>query len=172
LSPDNHFQALIAHVNDVLMDPVTAFGLAASVAQFVSFTSDLISKSNEIYASARGATSKILTLESVYVRLKNLIPSLELPPEKKSALLAARGSSRFVDNVLEIHSLSQQCRKDCERLLVVLDKLQVGNGSKNRWQSFKLALKTIWKGNEITELEQRLHNVQATLTLQICSLTK
>ena len=53
-----------------------------------------------------------------------------------------------------------------------LRKLQGGEGSRNKWQSLTLALKTVWKSSEIADLEQSLHHVQATLTLQICALTK
>jgi hypothetical protein len=154
------------------MDPLTALGLAANVAQFVSFASELISKSEEIYASAKGCTSKVLTLETVYLQLRDLSSSLELSSQKDPKLVAVQGTSDFTKHVFAINDLSRSCKEDCDRLLEVLRKLRGGDGSKSRWHSFTLALKTIWKSNEIAALEQRLHHVQATLTLQICALTR
>lgn len=154
------------------MDPLTAFGLSASVAQFVSFASELISKSKEIYASAKGCTGKVLTLEKVYTRLRDLSSSLESSSQRDLRLEAAEGMSEFKRHVFAINDLSGSCKKDCDRLLEVFRRLQCGDGSRSRWQSFALALKTVWKANEIADLEQRLHHAQATLTLHICALTK
>ena len=171
VSPKSSHWCLVASVHTANMDPLTALGLSASVAQFVSFASDLISKSKEIYTSAKGCTSKVLTLETAYAQLRDLSSSLELSSKKDPKLEAVEGTSDFVKHVFAINDLSRSCKKDCDRLLEVIRKLQGGDGSKNRWQSFKLALKTVWKSNEIADLEQRLHHVQATLTLQICALT-
>jgi hypothetical protein len=154
------------------MDPLTALGLSANVAQFVSFASELISKSKEIYSSAKGCTRKVLTLETVYSQLRDLSSSLELSSRKDPKLAAVEGTSKFVKHVFAINNLSQLCKNDCDRLMEALRKLQGGEGSRNKWQSFTLALKTVWKSSEIADLEQRLHHVQATLTLQICALTK
>ena len=154
------------------MDPLTALGLAASVAQFVSFTSELMSKSKEIYISTKGCTDKVLTLETVYTQLQDLSSSLESSSQKDPKLERVEGTSGFVKHVFAINDLSRSCKKDCDRLLEVLRKLQVGDKSKNRWQSFTLALKTAWKRNEVADLEQRLHHVQTTLTLHICALTR
>ncbi|KAH8723591.1 hypothetical protein GQ44DRAFT_310528 [Phaeosphaeriaceae sp. PMI808] len=154
------------------MDPLTALGLAANVVQFISFTSELLSKSNEIYTSAKGCSSKVFTLEPIYEQLQNLSLSLELSSRKDSNLMLVEGISGVVKHVFAINELSRSCKEDCDRLLGVLRKLRGGGGSKNRWESFKLALKTIWKDSEIHNLEQRLHYAQTTLTLQICSLTR
>lgn len=154
------------------MDPLTALGLAASVSQFVSFASELISKSNEIYTSAKGCTGKVLTLQTVYAQLRDLSESLESSSQNDPRLTAVEGTSEFVKHVFAINDLSRSCKKDCDTLLEVVRKLQNGDGSKNLWQSFKLALKTAWKSNEIGDLEQRLHHTQATLTLHVCALTR
>ncbi|KAL9116472.1 MAG: hypothetical protein Q9187_007003 [Circinaria calcarea] len=154
------------------MDPLTALGLSANVAQFVSFVSELLSKSKEIYTSTKGCTNKVLSLETVYAQLRDLSSSLELSSQKDPKLEAVKEKSNFVEHVFSVNGLSQSCKMDCDRLLDVLRELRVGDGSKKRWQSFTIALKTVWKRNEIADLEQRLHYVQATLTLHICTLTR
>ncbi len=59
------------------MDPATALDVASSIVQPVSFTSDLISKGNEIYKSVDGALSENLELETIAASLQEL--SSELP---------------------------------------------------------------------------------------------
>jgi len=154
------------------MDPLTAFGLSASVVQFVSFASDLISKSKEIHSSAKGCSAKVLTLETVYTQLRDLSTSLESSSQKDPRLAAVEGTSVLAKHVFAINDLSRSCKIDCDRLLEVLRKLQGGNRSRNRWQSFGLALKTVWKSSEIADLEFRLHHTQTTLTLHIDALTR
>lgn len=154
------------------MDPLTALGLAANVVQFVSFASKLLSASNEIYTSGKVCSSKVSTLETIYEQLQNLSSSLELSSRKDSTLMLVEGTSDFVKHVFAINELSRACKEDCDRLLEVIRKLRGVEGTRNRWQSFKLALKTMWKGIEISDLEQRLHYMQTTLTVQVCSLTR
>ena len=154
------------------MDPLTALGLSANVAQFISYTFSLVSKSQEIYSSAQRCTSKVLTLEAVCAQLRDFSTSLELSSQRNPKLEAVQEESRFKNHVYAINDLSRLCKIDCDRLLEVVRKLQGGSGLKSRWQSFKLAFMTVWKGNEILDLEQRLHHVQQTLTLHICALTR
>lgn len=108
----------------------------------------------------------------VYAQLRDLSASLESSSQKDLKLAVVEGTSNFVKHVFTINDLSRSCKKDCDRLLDALRKVQGGDGSKNRWQSFTLALKTVWKSNEIADLAQRLHSIQVTLTLQLCALTR
>ena len=162
------------NVRIINMDPLTALGLSASVVQFVSFLSELMSRSKEIYTSAKECTDKVSTLGTVYSHLRELSSNLELSSQKDPKLEAAekKKKSEFAGHIFAINDLSRSCKTDCDRLLEVLRKLQVGEMSKNPWQSFRLALKTVWKKDEIADLEQRLHYVQATLTLHISALIR
>lgn len=167
-----HISSSPGSLHTANMDPLTALGLSASVAQFVSFASELMSKSKEIYTSTKGGTDSVLTLETVYNQLRDLSSSLESSSQKDLKFEAVRETSDFVKHVFAINDLSRSCKNDCDRLLEVLRRLQAGDGSKNRWQSFTLTLETVWRRHEIADLEQRLHHVQATLTLHICALTR
>lgn len=154
------------------MDPLTALGLAAAVVQFVGFASHLVSKIKEIQESATGQSKQAATLETIYTQLQHLNSRLELSSKRDPRLEVVQGSTDLVAHVFAINDLSRICEGDCQRLLDIVRKLQVGNDSRRRWQSFRVALKTIWKGSEITDLEQRLHSTQTTLTLHVCSLTR
>ena len=124
------------------MYPLTALGLAANVAQFVNFASEVVSESKEIYTSTKGGTAKILTLETVYSQLRGLSSSLESSSQKDAKLKVVEGASEFKKHVFAINDLSRSCKGDCDRLLEVFRNPQVGDRSKKRWKSFTLALRT------------------------------
>jgi hypothetical protein len=151
------------------MDPLSALGISTAVVQFASFTSDLISKAKEVHASAKGCTEKILTLQTVYAQLQDLSSSLEASSRRDPKLELVEGTSAFVTHIFAINDLARLCKEDCDRLLWATRKLQGNEGSKNRWQSFRIALRTLWKTNDIADLEQRLHHTQSTLTLHLCA---
>lgn len=152
-----------------MLDPLTALGLAANVTQFVSFASKLISTSQEIYALRKGCSNQILTLERTYEEVKSL--SQKLGSEVNAAQLPP-GLVPSVDSVSGIQDLALLCRHDCIRLLEVVRRLKGKAGPSSRWQSFRIALNTIWSSKEILELEERLNCTQTTLTLQLCTLAR
>lgn len=161
-----------ACTRDEAMDPLTALGLAAGVVQFVSFASHLITKTKAVHDSSSGQTDEAATLETTYTRLHELSRNLEACSRRDPTLEIVEGNTDYVKNVLAIKDLSRSCDGDCQKLLKIVDKLKAGDNTHHRWQSFRVALRTVWKGNEIAELEQRLHHTQMTLTLLVCSQTR
>lgn len=155
------------------MDPLTALGLAAGVVQFVSFASHLITKTKEIHVSASGQTDEVATLETTYTRLHELSQCLETCSRRDPNLEIVGGHTEYyMKIVLAIRDLSRSCEGDCQKLLKIVEKLKTSGDSHRRWQTFRLALRTVWKGNEIAELEHRLHHTQMTLTMLVCSQTR
>ncbi|KAI8961684.1 hypothetical protein F5Y11DRAFT_220603 [Daldinia sp. FL1419] len=152
------------------MDPLTAFGLSASIVQFIGFASDLISRSREIYNSSKGCTNETETLDTVYGQLRNLSSSLETSFAQDLVIEEVQEKG-IVQHVLAIADLASTCKLNCDRLLETVDELKGKNGAQTRWKSFKLALKTVWKDNKIVELENSLHHTQTTLILHICAMT-
>ena len=147
------------------MDPLSALGLAANVAQFISFTTDLISVSKELHKSASGSTDRILTLEATYDKLKRLSNELKSSPR-------AFQPQEVAKHVDAINGISCSCKVDCDSRLEVVRKLKGEEHRRSRWRSFKIALKTVWRDSEISALEQRLHRTQTTLTLEICAMIR
>ncbi|KAK1753978.1 hypothetical protein QBC47DRAFT_361974 [Echria macrotheca] len=151
------------------MDPATAIGLAAAVVQFVSFTYKLVDRTKEIQQSAKGQSTQVETLGTVYGHLLQLSSRLEAS-SIRDPKLERDDSSGIAKHIYAINDLSKSCQDDCKRLLEIAKKLQ-SDGPAGRWQSFRAALRTMWKGDEIDQLEDRLHHTQTTLTLHICALT-
>lgn len=152
------------------MDPVTAISLAGAVVQFVSFAYKLVAKTREIHESASGQSENVATVEEIYTCLLRFSSQLQASSAEgpKLDLTESHGVAR---HVFAINELCRSCEKDCQKLLVMARQLQGKGGAGHRLQSFRAALKTLWKSSEIEELEERLHLTQTTLTLHICALT-
>lgn len=161
-----------ARTREEIMDPLTVFGLAAGVVQFVSFASHLIMKTKEIHISASGQTDEVGTLEATYTRLHELSQCLETCSRRDTTLEIVEGNTEYANNILAIKELSRSCQDDCQKLLKIFEKLKTSSDSHHRWQTFRVALRTVWKGNEIAALENRLHHTQTRLTLLVCSQTR
>lgn len=154
------------------MDPITAIGLAGSILQFITFASSLISEANEIHNSTSGSSVQTTNTQEAYARLEELSKKLA-SSSREDSLLQPFGESRNYDgNIVAINDLADLCHKDSKRLLDVVSRLTLQDASRNRWHSLHMAIKTAWTRKEIAELEQRLHNTQATLTFHLCASTR
>lgn len=147
------------------MDPLSAFGLAASTVQFITFATTLIHKSIEIYGS--GSTDETRSLEATYQTLSQFSHSLG------SFGNVNHLDPGFLSQIQPLMRLSDSCHDDCEKLLEVVSKLKVATNARRRLlKTFKVAWAAFIKDDEIASLEQRLARSQATLTLCICQMSK
>ncbi|KAK8064359.1 hypothetical protein PG994_006997 [Apiospora phragmitis] len=148
------------------MEGLAVLGVAANIAQFLGYGIKLIATTKEICNSAQGATKEVETVEAIYGKLRHLSSKLRLPsqpPDMTGGRTAAYEQA--------IQDIAQVCQDDCDRLLEVTKQLKRGHGRPRRYRSFKKALKSMWEGDQVRELEQRLQHTQQTLTLHICSIT-
>ncbi|KAI3322500.1 hypothetical protein HD806DRAFT_500240 [Xylariaceae sp. AK1471] len=148
------------------MDPASAFGIAGSVAQFITFASTLIRKANEVYRSSNGLSDDITNIEKVYDKLQELSLSLDVPPN------ACTTDDRELEGQFAtVVELSRSCKVDCQLLLSIITKLKVENGPRRNWRNFQSVVKAQFKESEISQLEDRLKRAQTTLILQLCSIS-
>jgi hypothetical protein len=133
------------------MDPVTAIGLAGSIVQFVSFSHEFVSLGKEIYKSSAGAREQSIELDTMIQDLstihESLLQSWSTDPNRRSKQ----------ENNIAI--LVTQCEPIYTELQGVLAGLQV-QGDHRKWKSFCKALKSVWKEDQISNLEKRLHRLQ------------
>lgn len=156
------------------MDPLTAFGLAANVVSFVSFASGLIKTSVELYRSGSDTTSDILTLDKVYGDLRTLSSRLERTAHDNARpQVPTLDECEMEKTVLAVKGLAKACKEDCDKLLQITDKLRLRRGDfGSKWKSFRVAMTKVWKEGDIEEIEERLHQRQATLTLHVCTISR
>lgn len=161
------------------MDPLTAFGLASNVLSFVSFASKLIETSVEVYRSGSNHPGAALCMEQVYSDLKDLNNRLILTCEHRinDEDVVPNGPLVVEDEVkisaVAVKRLAATCRRDCDELLRVTNRLQLkdGGSSRRKWESFRIALRKLWTQKAIDDLEDHLLRTQVALTLHICNLT-
>jgi hypothetical protein len=127
----------------MVLDPFTAIGLAGNIVQFVDYSSKLISSTYEIYRSSTGSSENHVYLESIATRLLELNRTLEQPK--------LTGTKSYDKALLELRA---ECSQDAEDLLKLIEALRAKKDSK--WSSFRKALRSAWKKEEISRLEGRL----------------
>lgn len=157
------------------MDPLTAFGLASNVVSFVSFASELFKASREVYSSASGSTENVVLLESVYSNLSSLSIKLQSTCEFRLSDGDFHGSLQDVvkDAAVAVKRLAESCKRDCDELLVVTESLRLkhSNGTRRKWESFRIALRKVWEQKRIDDIEDRLLKAQVGLTLHIGTIS-
>jgi hypothetical protein len=140
------------------MEAVVAFGLAANILQFVEFTGQLISSAQEL--SRQGAKTKYLELESVAKELRRLADGIGPLPAKSDM---KSGQPEAPD---ALQRLASRCIEITNELLAVLDSLKLHKGS-TKWKSFRQALNSVWKTNQIKDLEDRMERISQALHKEI-----
>jgi effector-binding domain-containing protein len=142
-----------------MLDPLTALGLASNVVQLITFTGDLVAKGRDIYQSTDGGLVENLELEAITKSLQDLSLEVALPPGIPLTKVER-----------ELQQLCDGCRKAADELLDVIQKLKA-QGPHKRWVSFRQALNSVWKAEEIQALSIRLERyrrqIDTTLLLSL-----
>lgn len=152
------------------MDPLTAFGLAASIVQFVTFATSLINQTYKIYTSATGTTARAQELEEQYNILFQFSSKLQNDPQ---VCLSNMAGYQITDkDITSLTRLRLICKEDCQTLLDIVQKLKVENGSGRLFQSFRAACRALRKEKCIEELESSLLSLQTQMTLHLCDIAQ
>jgi hypothetical protein len=133
------------------MDPLTALSVAASVVQFVSYGSELVSKSRELYKSAHGTLTENAEIEEASKRLQEMTAPLQ----------GIQG-----DQILE--QICSGCVEVSRELVQRLDNLKVPEDHRHKkWKSFRQALKSVIGKSKINEIKGRLHGFRMELDTHV-----
>lgn len=152
------------------MDPLSALGIAAGVIQFVQFSSAILNSAAKIYQSSQGVSHQSQHLTEIYSKLSHLSSSL-----KTKVFLdeSTPNTSDFVQGCSSaIIQLGIGCSADCDKLLDIVSKLQLGRNSGGWWKSFRIALKEHLKSEEISCLQKRIENYETTIMMHLCTLSR
>lgn len=147
----------------MVMDPFSALGLASNVVQFIDFGSKLISESHEIYKSASGSSTGNMELELIHNDLNELTKGLKGSTGLNKQSLTADEAA--------LRRLAASCHTVAVELLNVVKTLKIDNNSNHRkWRSFRQAIKSVWKQSDIDNLQTRLAEFRAQLTLRLVAI--
>jgi pyruvate-formate lyase-activating enzyme len=144
-----------------MLDPLSAIGLAASIVQFVDYSTELIKGSLEKYRSVSGATEENESLEIVIKEMKVL--SLRLLP--------IPGSDPSEDEKA-IRRVAAECRILSGQILDLLEKVKAKNSKSKIKAALFAAIKGKFYEAERLELERRLANCRSQLELQLSLLSR
>jgi hypothetical protein len=157
-----------------MLNPFTALGVAGNIVQFVDFTTKLISKSREIHQSAEGVSVEYLELEAIANNLNQLTERLRkdlkqylIPPVDGGVPLSDTEEKRAE---IQLGYINSKCSLEADALLSILRDLKV-DGEHKKWKSFRLALMTVWKEDQIKGVVSRLSEYRKALNTELlCSL--
>ena len=136
------------------LESIAALNLAGNIVQFIDFGCRLFSKSRELYKSSDGVLAENVELEIIATSLSTLSKGL------------TDGSPQACLRTPDYYSLvllAERCKGIADELLGVLEKLKVRNSQK-RWQCLRVALKRIWKSEDIKNMSKRLDECSSRLT--------
>lgn len=141
-----------------MLDPVSALGLAGSLIQVIDFAAKIVSDSRQIFQSAVGTSVDHNRLQIFTQDLYALSISLE-----KSS---SNSYKECLGNVTEIQRLVATTKATANELLKALEDLSV-KGPNKRWQSFRQALRSVWKEKQIRDVERRLESCKTQITTRL-----
>jgi hypothetical protein len=143
------------------MDPLTAFGLASNILQFIDFSAGVISNAREAYKSATGATEANTSLEIRVQEMKNLSMKL-IPPDSASQSEDKRAVCR----------LAIELFRSSDEMVNLLAKMKPKKLN-SKIALFKSAvIKTPWYEKEKLELERKIEHCRGQLEIQLVALMR
>ena len=143
----------------MVLDPISALGLAASVAQFLTLATVIVSKGYQIYKAADGTLSELRDVEQITNDLVNLNSRLI-----ESLYTTADG--RPSKDELALEKLSVACANIGQQLLVRLQQLKV-KGPYRKWKSARQALRSVWSKQEVDAIAGKLAMYREELEFHI-----
>jgi hypothetical protein len=142
-----------------MLDPLTAISLAGNVAQFVDFSSKIISRTRELTKSSYRATQQAYNAE---ILIRDLIRVTE---QVRGGARSASASS-IVGKDAALEDLCDGCILLSERMIKRLEKLKLEEGAGKR-QAFLHALKSVWSQKELESEESQLAIYRSQLEFRV-----
>lgn len=133
-----------------MLDPLTALSVVSSVIQIVDYGCKLVSRTQEIYHSASGATKENVTKAEITKDIQNLYKDLTIKDN---------GFQRLNTDDIVLGKLIDKCNEAARELLQLLAELQVPLGP-TKWASFHKALKSGRQKGRVEGIETRLLKIQ------------
>lgn len=155
------------------MDPVTAFGLAAGILQFVQFSSDIFKTAYGSYRLLQqdGADAICERLKELSNELKDSLQSAAKPQSHSGHPLPFSCEAESKEEIL-LRNLAKGCHQDCEILITRLGVLRSRSGPRQFWASFKDALSgSLSSGKDsLHQIQDRIKQHESTLTVHMCAV--
>lgn len=147
-----------------MLDPLTALGLAGNLIQVIQFSYDIVSEGNKIYNDSGSVLDQNKTAEEVATDLSELTQSLKA---KQEEWRAAHGRAALEPDETRLRNLCDRCVEVAYELQIQLNKLKTKDGRGKRLRSYKQALISVWRKDDIEEIAARLKRYQEELDTRV-----
>ncbi|KAK1072797.1 hypothetical protein LTR74_002312 [Friedmanniomyces endolithicus] len=144
-----------------MLDPLTAFTLAAAIISFVDFAKELCSDGYHMYKTGKDLSASNADIEERLLSIQDLEASV-----KASAANTYPGLSK---QELKLQTLAQECQALNKDLLVVLDDLKVtSHGLRRAVAAVRQSIRSFQKAREVRTMMDKLD--QLHLDVNTCLL--
>jgi hypothetical protein len=143
-----------------MLDPLTALGAVANVAQFVELAFKILTYSRSIYNSTSGSLVEYDDLGKVTEDVTVLTGRL------RESITSTTTSSCLTEEEQALCDLCRGCVEVSNELTQALDTLK-SQSKLGKLRSLQKALKNIWSKNDIDRLEKRVSCYKAELNVRI-----
>jgi hypothetical protein len=149
----------------MVLDPLSAIGLAGNIVQFVDFSYKLFSQTQEIYSSATGASKDTEDIFGITIHFRELCVKLS------SSTHSSNSSGPYSHNNDSLQTLSRDCLAAADEMIEALNNIR-SQGIQSKWGSFRLCLKTVWKQSKIDRMERRLDRYRSQAILELSAMIR
>ena len=145
----------------MVLDPLTALGLASNVVQFLGFAGSIFMTSAQLYRSADGVLSEDADLTTATHDL------VELNTRLKRSLRRGNDLSTVSDDEKPLEDLISGCVAVAQELLTVLGKLRIQGLRFRTWKAIRKGVRSVLKKAELESLQNRLALYREELELNL-----
>ena len=149
----------------MVLEALAAVSLATSVLQFIDFSAKIISKGNQYYKTGDGSCDEDKKLQAVGQNLETLSRDL------KASMKPLTTFSKLTQAEQALCDIASECENTGFKLKAAVDDLRK-SGSQTKWKSFRQALKSQWKRDEIEATLRELRMVREDLVIHLLVVTQ
>ena len=133
----------------MVLDPISAVGLASNVLSFIDFSVKILAKTKEIHKSREGSLLEHQEIKIAAERFGQLRRSID----GSLSTLSATENLKPAEIVLQ--DVAKECQNMAKEFCAILDGVAAQPGQ-SRWKSFRQAFKAVWNKNGIELIRRRL----------------
>jgi len=136
-----------------MLDPLTAFSLAASIAAFVDFAKELCSDGYAIYKSGKDLSASNADIEERLLHVQDLEASVRAKAANTYPVLSK--------NELKLQTLAKECQELSEKMLAVFDDLKVtSQGFRRVVAAARQSIRSRRKAKEVQTMMDKLDRLR------------
>ena len=144
----------------MVLDPISAAGLASNVLSFIDFGIKVLAKTKEIHESYDGSLLEHREIRLAAERCGRLRHSID----DSLSLLPVTESLTPAEIVLQ--DVAKECQDMAKEFCATLDGLAARSGQ-SRWKTFRQAIKAVWDKNGIEFMRLRLGEQREILIVHL-----